>query len=307
MNSSPLKIPKFSIGSWAFSFGPFESNPWSFEKVCHYASDAGYDGIEINGFRPHPHPGDFDSDAKCAELGLFLDDLGLGISGFAPNFGSLPPAEVPKTDYLAELDTSLRFCERMGINTLRVDTVSPPVGLASGEYDIKFTQLVDTWHAAAQACAAKNVTLVWEFEPGFWLNKPREVKNLVEAVNHPNFRLLFDTSHAYMGAVVGARHEGEKQILAGGVEEYARLVEQHIGHVHFIDSDANLHNDDTSVHAPFGSGLVDFPAVINALRGPLEKLEWWCFDFCFCPTTEADARKAIPFMKNAIKAANNEQ
>ena len=53
--------------------------------------------------------------------------------------------------------------------------------------------------------------LVWEFEPGFWLNKPSEVKNLVEAVDHAHFKLLFDTSHAYMGAVVGARQTGEKE------------------------------------------------------------------------------------------------
>ena len=44
-----MRRPKFSIGSWAFSFGPFESNPWSFQKFMEYAAEAGYDGIEING------------------------------------------------------------------------------------------------------------------------------------------------------------------------------------------------------------------------------------------------------------------
>ena len=57
-----MKMPKISLGSWAFSFGPFESDPWSFSQVSEYASEAGYDGIEINGFRPHPHPDDYDSD-----------------------------------------------------------------------------------------------------------------------------------------------------------------------------------------------------------------------------------------------------
>ena len=27
-----MRVPKFSLGSWAFSFGPFEKDPWSFER-----------------------------------------------------------------------------------------------------------------------------------------------------------------------------------------------------------------------------------------------------------------------------------
>ena len=61
-----MKIPRFSLGSWAFSFGPFENDPWDFDRFLAYAAEAGYDGIEINGFRPHPHPDDFGDDAKKA-------------------------------------------------------------------------------------------------------------------------------------------------------------------------------------------------------------------------------------------------
>ena len=88
--------------------------------------------------------------------------------------------------------------------------------------------------------------LVWEFEPGFWLNKPSEVKSVVEAVDYPGFKLLFDTSHAYMGAVVGARQTGQVETLNGGVAEYARMLARNIGHFHLIDSDGSLHNDETT-------------------------------------------------------------
>jgi sugar phosphate isomerase/epimerase len=139
--------------------------------------------------------------------------------------------------------------------------------------------------------------LAWEFEPGFWLNKPGEVKRLAEAVDHENFKLLFDTSHAYMGAVVGAKHTGSKETLPGGVVEYAGLLRDYIGHFHLIDSDGSLHNDETSTHTPFGQGYIDFKAVFASMRSLLESLEWWCVDFCFCPTTEQHAREAIPFIK----------
>jgi sugar phosphate isomerase/epimerase len=294
--------PKLAFGSWAFSFGPFADAPWSFESLCRYAADAGYDGVEINGFRPHPHHADYDSDPKCAELRALIADAGLEPSGYAPDFTTVPPSEVPEESYLAEIDAARRFCERMGIGILRVDTVSPPDAHAADEYERRFAHLVKTWGAAAERCRRSGITLVWEFEPGFWLNKPSEVLRVAESVGDPAFKLLFDTSHAYMGAVAAARQTGEPETLEGGVAEYARLVNPHIGHVHLIDSDGSLHDDETSAHIPFGQGDVDFPAALQALRPALDGMEWWGIDFCFCPTTEADARTAVPFVRDLAAA-----
>lgn len=295
-----MKSPKISLGSWAFSFGPFENNPWTFSQVSHYCSESGYDGIEINGFRPHPHPDDYNTAEKCAELKKELTDLGLGISGYAPDFRHVPPAEVDANAFLAEVDKMLAFMNRMDINILRVDTISPPDDHPADEYDARFKRLTDNWRAAAEACKKAGVMLVWEYEPGFWLNKPSEVKRAVEGVAHDHFKVLFDTSHSYMGAVVGARQNGEKETLSGGVAEYAKLLEGQIGHFHLIDSDGTLHDDETSTHTPFGEGYIDFEEVLTALKPSLENLEWWCVDFCFCPTTEVDGKKAIPFIKNLV-------
>jgi len=295
-----MKMPKISLGSWAFSFGPFESDPWSFSQVSEYASKAGYDGIEINGFRPHPHPDDYDSDEKCMELKNYLNGLNLGISAYAPDFRDVPPAEVSEEVFLQELSKMLRFCNRMNIPLLRVDTVSPPEEHQPEEYEKQFTRLVENWRAAAEECRKAEIILVWEFEPGFWLNKPSEVKKLVDSVNHSHFKLLYDTSHSYMGAVIGARQTGEKEVLTGGVAEYASFLEGQIGHFHLIDSDGTLHNDETSTHTPFGEGHVNFEDVLAVMKPTLDKLDWWCVDFCFCPTTEKDAKLAIPFIKNLV-------
>jgi sugar phosphate isomerase/epimerase len=150
-------------------------------------------------------------------------------------------------------------------------------------------------------CSDAGVKLVWEFEPGFWLNKPSEVLAVAEAVDHPSFGLLFDTSHAYMCAVVGARQTGEKEVLSGGLAAFGKMLERRIGHVHVIDSDGTLHNHETSTHAPFGTGRIDFRNVMLAIEGDLRPLTWWCFDFCFCPTTEVDAREAIPYMRSCLQ------
>lgn len=296
-----MDVPKLAIGSWAFSFGPFETNPWPFDKVLQYAADNGYDGVELNGFRPHPHPDDYDTPAKCAELRKKIEGLGLGISGYAPDFRAVPPALVETKAYLAVVRKCLFFCEQLGIKTLRVDTVSPPDELQKAEYEKRFARLTGTWAAAADAAANAGVRLVWEFEPGFWLNKPSEVKRVAGSTQSDNFKLLFDTSHAYMGAVVGARQTGKKEVLPGGVPEYARMLGGAIGHLHLIDSDGTLHGDETSTHTPFGKGFVDFKATLSAVRPVVAALEWWCADFCFCAETETAARDAVTFMRKLAK------
>lgn len=296
-----MNIPKFSIGSWAFSFGPFANAPWTFEEFLQFSANAGYDGIEINGFHPHPHPAIYNTTAKCIELKNQIADLGLGISGYAPDFRDVPPAIVAKDLFLKEVDGCLQFCNRMEIDILRVDTISPPEDLSQDEYKIRFDRLANTWYHAAQKCKEAGVLLVWEFEPGFWLNKPSEVLAILQAVNHSHFKALFDTSHAYMSGVCGARQTGEIERLNGGIIEYARLLEGQIGHFHLIDSDGTLHDEETSTHAPFGAGNIDFSKFLSETQDIFAPFNWWCFDFCFCPTTEEDAPKAIDYVTQIIK------
>jgi hypothetical protein len=40
--------------------------------------------------------------------------------------------------------------------------------------------------------------------------------------------------------------------------------------------------------------------VLRNMEPALDILEWWTVDFCFCPTTEKDAKDAVPFIKNVI-------
>ena len=292
--------PKLSLGSWAFTFGPFSKDPWSFPRVLQFIAEAGYDGVEINGFRPHPHPDDYDTPEKCRVLVKQIEEFGLGISGYAPDFSEVPPAVEETQVYLRTFGKCLDFCGNCGILALRVDTVSPPEALAPSEYAARFTRLMQTWHKAAETASRAGVKLVWEFEPGFWLNKPSEVRRVVEDVDHENFKLLFDTSHAYMGAVIGARQTGNKELLNGGVSEYGRLLSENIGHLHLIDSDGTLHNDETSTHTAFGQGNIDFVDILTELKPVVSRLPWWCVDFCFNPQTPSAGKDAVPFVRRLM-------
>lgn len=293
------RLPRLSFGSWAFAFGPFESAPWDFGRICRYVADAGYQGVEINGFRPHPHDEDPRSARDWDDLRAVLEENDLEASGYAPDFHRTPPAEVDLDVYLARIDSTLAFCRQLSVPALRTDTVSPP-----GPVDAdRWRRLVTAWRAAAGRCADAGVQLLWEFEPGFWLNRPRDVRRLADEVDHPNFRVLFDTSHAYTGAVAGARQGPDPELLPGGVAEYAALLADHIGHLHLIDSDGSLHEDETSAHLGFGTGQVPFAEVLAALPAHGLDLDWWTIDFCFSPTTERDGRLAVPFVQQLRESA----
>jgi sugar phosphate isomerase/epimerase len=101
-----------------------------------------------------------------------------------------------------------------------------------------------------------------------------------QEVRHPNFSVVFDTSHAYMCAVAGARQHGRRDVLAGGIEEFLNKLQGRIGAVHLTDSDGTLHRDETSTHRPFGEGLIDFERLAPKLLA-VPDIEWWTVDMCF--------------------------
>ncbi|MDZ7838575.1 MAG: TIM barrel protein [Actinomycetota bacterium] len=84
------------------------------------------------------------------------------------------------------------------------------------DYETCFRKVADVWRESAQVCQDQGIKLVWEFEPGFLFNKPSEVVRMVYKVDHPNFSIMFDSCHAYMCGVIGARQMGKrKHFLAG--------------------------------------------------------------------------------------------
>ena len=274
---------KISLGSWAFSFGPYSDHPVPFDQTARRLSEAGYDGIEVCGFPPHITLDKYPTPQSRKELSKFLEDLELGVSGYAADFTAANPAIAGNQQKYIELfQRNLEMCVAIGSPAIRVDTVAAPGSISEFDYRPAFERVADVWRDAAEIAERSNVKLVWEFEPGFAFNKPSEVVAMHDQVGHGNFKVMFDTSHAYMCSVVGARQHGVKETLAGGVPEFLHKLDGRIGHVHLIDSDGTLHNNETSTHRPFGEGFIDFNLLAPQLLD-LDGIEWWCIDLCFWP------------------------
>ncbi|MEO7144723.1 MAG: sugar phosphate isomerase/epimerase family protein [Bryobacteraceae bacterium] len=272
---------KISLGSWAFSFGPYSDKPVSFEKTAKRLSEAHYDGIEICGFPPHITLEKYATKESRQELVRFLKDLHLGVSGYAADFpGVNPTVAADKEKYLDRFRRNVELCAEIGSPAIRVDSIAGPDSIPDAEYAGAMDRLAVTWREAAEFAKRAGIRLVWEFEPGFAFNKPSEVVALHKKVSHPNFSVMFDTSHAYMCGVVGARQHGAKETLPGGVAEFLKMLEGRIGAIHLIDSDGTLHHDETSTHRPFGEGFIDFQSLAPQLLA-VPGIEWWCIDLCF--------------------------
>jgi len=293
---------KLGIGSWAYCFGPYASNPYPLDEVVRKLSALQFDGIEVCGFPPHVTPEDYSTPAKRAEAKRLFDDAGLGVCGYAANLMDVPPAmDDAASPYLDRFKQCCEVCVGIGSPSIRVDTVSGPMLPADVPYATAWRRVVDKFGKAAEVAQDAGLLLVWEFEPGFLFNKPSEIVKMVSDVGHRNFQILFDTCHAQMVAVNGSRQPKPRETLPGGIVELTQMLSGRIGHIHLIDSDNTLHGDETSTHAPFGQGVIDFDTVIPAILDAGYDGEWWSIDLCFWPeaweVTEAAKAFLRPYME----------
>ncbi|MBL8177992.1 MAG: sugar phosphate isomerase/epimerase [Bryobacterales bacterium] len=291
---------RISIGSWAYTIGPYGSNPIDFKTVCTTLKKLGFDGVELGAFPPHPNPGNpngpddawpgaMPEKSQRAELAAQMKEYGLSFSGIAANlWGEKLINTDDQSKYVAEFKKNSEFCKDVGINGIRVDCVQPPTILREVDYATAMDRVVRTWKQCADIAAGNGQYICWEFEPGFAFNKPSDVVRIHDAVNKPNFGLQYDTCHGQMVGVVGARQEGEKETFPSQIE-LIRKLSGRINHIHLIDSDDSCHkdaqgNDETSAHPPFGLGSLDFDAIMpELLKAANVNHDWWTIDLCFWP------------------------
>jgi sugar phosphate isomerase/epimerase len=295
-------MKKISIGSWAYTIGPYEDNPVPWEEVCSKLKELGFDGVELGGFGIHPHPDNHPEAEDRARLKEQMANVGLEFSGMVPNLWGEQLVNTEDTSkYVSEFSRSVDFSHDLGIKGIRVDTVQPPTILDEMDEDVARNRVVSTWQKCSDIAADKGIYVTWEFEPGFAFNKPSQVEQIVAEVNRDNFGLEFDTCHAEMVAGKGARQPGEPETMPGGCLDLLKRFNGIINHIHLIDSDGTLHHDETSSHPPFGDGYLNFDEIIPEVLKVDLSHDWWTIDLCFWP----DAWAVTERCKKSIDKMNS--
>ena len=275
---------KLSIGTWAYTFGEYADNPITMEEVAKRLGELKFDGLALGGFKPHGHYDLYPTKDDRKKLVELFSAYSLTINSYAADLWGYPFAtggsEVAQK-YVEAFDKSLEMSVDCGISIIRVDTVTETPYPGDFKYGETWDRVVEMFKECAEKAKKAGILVVWEFEPGYIFNKPSEIIKMINNVGMDNFKLLVDTCHVQMCAVVGANQYGKKEVLKGGQLEFFEMIDGMIGDVHIIDSDNKLHDNHTSVHAPFGTGVINFEELIPAIVKAGYTSEWWTIDLCY--------------------------
>ena len=277
-------MKRISIGSWAYSIGPYANNPVPWDEVVRKLADWASTASNWAASASTPIPTTCRPRKTGPARQEQLADAGLAFSGLAANLWgeNLINTDDNRTTSPSSARTSTSawtWASRASAWT----TVQPPTIFDEVDADTARERVVKTWKECAREAADKGVYVTWEFEPGFAFNKPSDILRIVDEVDDDNFGVQFDTCHGHMVAAVGARQPGKKETLPGGALELAQKLRGKINHIHLIDSDGTLHDDETSTHAPFGEGMLDFDELLPELNKAGVPHDWWTIDLCFWP------------------------
>ena len=201
-----VKVGLYSItylGVW------YRGAALSLEQVIDRARQYGYEGVEIDGKRPHGNPLDWPK-GRCEDLQRYAHDRGVEIYAVAANDDLSSPVPEHRESQLVYLRELVRMTAALGAKVLRVFLAWPGVTLlreGGGTYDLARSvwQKVhesfspeETWSwcreglaESARYAGENGVTLALQ-NHGPVIRDYRDVLRMVEEVASPHLKVCFD-------------------------------------------------------------------------------------------------------------------
>ena len=199
------------IGLYSITYGGvwYRGDALTVEQVIGRAKKFGYNGVEIDGKRPHGNPLDMPK-ARCQQLRKLASDQGLEIYAVAANNDFSSPIPEHREAQLVYLRDLMRMTSDLGARILRVFLAWPGVTLlpeGGGRYDFAravwkaehegFTE-EQTWSwcreglvEAARLAGDFGVTLALQNHPPV-INGYADTIRMAKEVASPHLKLCFD-------------------------------------------------------------------------------------------------------------------
>jgi len=254
---------------------------WDHERICRFAAESGYGGLEIAPFTLAPLITDVTADRRrtmrqqAADAGVQVIGLHWLLAKTDGFMLTSPDASVRRrtADYLGEL---AKCCRDLGGDLMVFGSPGQRTVPAGHSHDAAKGFAIDTFRLAATAFADCGVTLCLEplgpTETEF-LNTCAEACEVLDRIDHPNFALHQDV-----------------KAMTSEAAPVAELVRR-FGHRtrHFHANDANRRGP--------GFGDVDFHPIFAALS-EVDYRGWVSVEvFDYSPDPETIARRSIEYMK----------
>jgi sugar phosphate isomerase/epimerase len=239
--AADLKLGLYSItylGVW------YRGDALTLEQVVRRAKQYGYQGVEVDGKRPHGNPLDMPK-KRCLELRKFAEDQGIEIYAVAANNDFSSPMPEFRESQLLYVRELIRMTADLNAKLLRVFLAWPGVTLlpeGGGRYDIakniwNFTHQEfpeertwewcrDTLREAARYAGDHGVTLALQNHPPV-INDYRDALRMIREIDSPHLKACFDTRLEYGKRgeylIQATREFGPLQVLSHFGDEYGRI------------------------------------------------------------------------------------
>jgi len=259
---------------------------WSFRDACRLAAEAGYEGIEIAPFTISDSVEQVDARGR-EELRSTAESSGLQVVGLhwllvkPEGLHINHPDPQVRARTAAYLRAEIDFCADLGGTRMIVGSPRQRNILPGDSREAVWERTVALFRELAPHAQERGVCLCIEpltpKETNF-INTAAEARRLVQAVDHPAFRMMLDV-----------------KAMCGDVQpipELIRLAAPYLKH---------FHANDENLRGP-GTGDVDYGPIVEALRSI--GYDGWVsvevFDFSDGP--ETIARESIRYLRQVFGA-----
>ena len=264
----------------------FEGWPW--ERVCEYAASLGYTGIEIAPFTLADHADEI-TPAKRQEIRQTARKHGMEIIGLhwllvkPPGFYITSPDAAIRKMTCAYFRSLISLCADLGGNVLVIGSPKQRTLLPGVSRELAMQYAVEVFGGVMKEAMLREVVLAIEpLSPKLtdFLNTAEEGIELIQHINHPNFRLHLDVS--------------AMQTEPTPIAQIIKASAKHLVHFHA--------NDLNQLGPGMGENPIAYPPILKALKdvGYDGWLSVEAFDFR--PGAEVIASESIRNLKRDLAA-----
>ena len=257
---------------------------WNIEDVFAYAAELGYDAVEIAPFTLAESVLDI-SESERARIRNAAKNAKIEIAGLHWLLVSPPglyinhPEEKIRTETRNYLLALIELCGDLDGKILVFGSPNQRNVMEPLTFEQAWDFARDTFAAGAELAGEKGVVLCMEplsSDQTDFITHPDNAVEMVEAVNHPNFQMILD--------VCSTAKEGID------MPTQIRNCAKHLAH---------FHSNDDNGYLP-GSGGVDYPPIIEALK-EIDYQGYLSTEvFDFKPDPKTIAKQSIDFLKSLL-------
>jgi sugar phosphate isomerase/epimerase len=245
---------KTAVGLNGFmSSGQDHNRIYPIWEILDFARRTGFDGVElVEGWPMGNYPAAAETQ-RIEALKRMYDGFGLQVFsiqlGVAEAFDPNPDV---RKQWVAGFRDRVGFARQVGCDCVGLWPGGP---LREQTIDEAIDRLAESFREAAKIAGDAGLLASFEVEPPFVFNTEQHIVRILEKVNSPHLKTMFDPSH--FDLMTGSQGKPHEMLQRIGV--------QNIGYVHLTDCDGTIF-DGTSRHFPCGDGHIDIPAALATLK-----------------------------------------